>query len=39
MSNVATRDDVQEAVRILTVRFGLAALFIVAATIVLVAVL
>jgi len=31
MSNVATRKDVRDAVRVLTVRFGVAAVLIIAA--------
>jgi len=31
MSNVATRKDIKYAVRVMTIRFGTAALFIVAA--------
>lgn len=30
MSNVATRNDVRDAVRVLTIRFGVAAVLIVA---------
>jgi thiamine phosphate synthase YjbQ (UPF0047 family) len=32
MSNVATRKDVRDAVRVMTMRMGLAVLFITAAT-------
>lgn len=39
MSNVATRDDVKDAVRVMTVRFAVAAVLIVAAASVLIALL